>query len=73
MDSEAKEIAVKMFKSYSSNFNRDFSSQIIKKKEDIRLKASAAGASISEIVNERNPFHKKKKRIPAADEKKEKL
>ena len=73
MDSEAKEIAVKMFKSYSSNFNRDFSSQIIKKKEDIRLKASAAGASISEIVNERNPFHKKKKRIPAADEKKEEL
>ena len=75
MDSEAKEIAVKMFRSYSSNLNRDFSDQIVKRREIIRSKASAAGNSVSEMVSERNPFHRKKRNgtVPEADEKKEEL
>lgn len=67
MDSEAKEIAVKMFKSYSSNINRDFSDQIIKKKDSLILKAYAAGSTVSGIVEEHNPFHRRKKVDPLSE------
>ena len=75
MNSEAKGIAVKMFQSYSEILQRDFSDQVIKKKDSLKSKAFAAGNTVSEIVGERNPFHKKKKDdLPVGtDEKTEEL
>ena len=65
MDSEAKGIAMKMFLSYSSNLQRDFSDQLSKKTSGIRSKASAATDSVSQIVEEYNPFSRRRRHEPA--------
>lgn len=61
MDSEAKGIAVKIFRSYSSNLQRDFSDQLSKKTSSIRSKASAATEGVSQIVEEHNPFSRRRR------------